>query len=456
MSSRLEDKINLSGIPGAGKIIIGFSGGADSMALAHYMCQSVDKSRIICLHINHMLRGDEANRDESVASSFCEKHKMSFDVLRVNVKKLAKERKMGIEECGREVRYEYFSSLVKNDNDVILTAHNADDNAETIIMNLVKGTGITGMKGIPYKRQNIVRPLINVTRKEIEAYCEENQLDYVVDSTNLEDDYDRNKIRSKVMPVLNELNPSFVENIYRETELFRLQDEFIKRESIKLIEQAETDYGLDVSVLNHADKILVSTALKLYFEEHGCKRLSKENIDLVIKNLENGGRIHIPGKLLAECSRGILTVTAVDKREHEEKKIESEETVLKNGKTLHITIEKAEENLVNAENSRKVNNLLFNYAFDYDTINGDLLVRGRKSGDKFRPAGRNVTKKLKQLLAENDIPAAKRSELVIIEDKSKDNAEIIFIEGIGVSERYKVTKSTKNIAIIKIEDTVSE
>ena len=168
INSLFKDKALLNMLPQDGKVVAGVSGGADSMALLHFVMQTISKDRIICAHLNHMIRGEEADRDESFVREFCDDNGIECKVLREDIPKMSAESKIGTEECGRKVRYGFFHSLAKGENDRILTAHNADDNAETVIMNLAKGTGVDGMCGIPKKRGKILRPLLNISMAEIE------------------------------------------------------------------------------------------------------------------------------------------------------------------------------------------------------------------------------------------------------------------------------------------------
>ncbi len=188
-------------------VVVGVSGGADSVCLLHFLSTIRGEYDIVlkAVHINHGIRGEEAERDEIFVKSLCEKLCVELFTFHRDVPSLAKEFGLGIEECGRRVRYEAFSSL---NADKIAVAHTSSDNFETVLFNLIRGTSLTGISGIKPKRDKIIRPLINITRSEVEDYCAENELDYIIDSTNLSTEYTRHKIRHNVIPILKSINPS--------------------------------------------------------------------------------------------------------------------------------------------------------------------------------------------------------------------------------------------------------
>ena len=178
-------------------VIVALSGGADSVALLNVICSFKEKYnlKIYAAHLNHGIRGEEAERDENFCKILCDKLNIELFTKRINIRQLAKVQKISEELCGRNERYSFFENLSRRLNAKIATAHTASDNAETVLFNLARGSSLGGISGILPVRDNIIRPLIYVTRAEVEQYCKENNLDYVTDSTNLTDDYTRNHIR---------------------------------------------------------------------------------------------------------------------------------------------------------------------------------------------------------------------------------------------------------------------
>ena len=419
---------------GADKIIIGISGGADSVALTHILFSRLPADKLLCAHVNHGIRGEEAERDENFVRSFCEKLGLRLEVLHADVPTLSKEWGMGEEECGRKVRYDFFNKLASGDNDLIVTAHNADDNAETVLMNLTKGAGIKGLSGIPQSRGKIYRPILSLTREEIEAYCHENDLDFVTDSSNLQTDYDRNKLRLKVIPLLKELNPAFIDAVNRTAALVGEADDLIEKQAAELISSANISGGLDAVQLRKAEPSLLRRALKVYLESKACGRLEKKHLDSAVGAVSSSGTVSIPGNLLLTVKQNILTVTEDIKLDDFTVPITEGDNLLPDGRVLRMEVFGEEFK----KNTEKIHNLLFNNYADYDKIISGPVATRRHDGDRFTLQKRKVTKSLKKLLNELKIPAAFRDKLVMV----RDGEEIVFAEDIGVSEKYKIDSNT--------------
>lgn len=446
MNKELLRDADISALPETGRIVVGFSGGADSTALLYYLALRLGRERLLAAHVNHLLRGEEAERDEEFARLFCERHGIPFQAHRVDVRALAKERGKGLEECGRSVRYAFFESLCKGGNDRIATAHNADDNAETMLLNLCRGASLQGLCGIPVTRGRIVRPLLRVGRGEIERFCRENGLSYVTDSSNLGTDYARNKIRLLVAPVLRELNPAWVEAAAQTARSLERDRDFIRQEAEKLLVSARCGYGLSAQALLAAHESVRSAAVKRWLEEQGCGRLEKKHVEKVLELLEAGGGATLPGGLDVRAAQGILSAGIPEDGGGFCVAVLEQCTRLPCGKTL-ILHKKMRPDVENTENGRKINNLLFKNSFDYDTITGTIHARSRRPGDRFSPAGRHVTKSLKQIFEELRIPARERGSMVLLET----GGELLFCEGAGVSERFRVTEQTKILVTVQIE-----
>ncbi|MBR5590466.1 MAG: tRNA lysidine(34) synthetase TilS, partial [Anaerotignum sp.] len=228
--------------PRNGKIIVGLSGGADSVALLHVLCGLKEEFQweITAVHIHHGLRGEEADGDASFAEAFCEKLGVSCIVRKYDVKAEAEKRKMGEEETGRLLRYEVFRALAGADGRIAV-AHHRKDQAETLLMRLCRGTGLTGLVGMAPVRENICRPLLFCSREEIEEYCKEHGLAWREDASNQEEKYTRNKLRLKVLPVLEEVNPKAVEHISETAELLVLDEDFLEQQASACYEDAKMD-----------------------------------------------------------------------------------------------------------------------------------------------------------------------------------------------------------------------
>ncbi len=422
------------------KIVVALSGGADSVVLTHILYKKFGKDKLICAHVNHGLRGDFALRDEKFVIDFCEKLDVKIKVKRVDIKALCKEYKIGEEECGRKVRYEFFNSLVEQ-NDVIATAHNANDNAETVLLNLIRGSGAKGLCGIPIKRDNIIRPILHMSRKEIESYARENGLDFVTDDTNFDNKYSRNKIRNDVLFSLNEINSKALENINKTSKilsenfdvLVELADDYIKSNLHKA--------GLLVEALKVKSSAFNKNILSIYFLKLNVKYEEKHITELESKIL-TGGAVNLPDNIKAEINRNVLTV----KKQQDDSVFKEFDIEFNKKYEFMDKILVCEKKTL--DNTAKINNLLFNNAVDYDKIKIGFSATKRKKGDKFCVFGNKTPQRLKNLFAKHNIPTSLRDDLLIL----RDGNDIVFVEKIGISEKYLVDANTKTYINIKMDE----
>lgn len=296
-------------------VVAGVSGGADSMALLHLLWQQRQawpELKVSAAHVNHCLRGEEANRDEAHVRQYCQKEGIPLEVLRINVREEAEKRGMGLEACGRAVRYEFFRRLA-GESGVIATAHTLSDHVETVLLHMTRGTGLKGLCGIPPVRENIVRPLIDCTRREIEDYCRENEIPYVTDSTNLKAEYSRNKIRLQVFPALKEINPALEEAVGRMTQSLREDDGYLWAEARCLLERAALEKGgWSCSVLSQGKKPVRIRALRLLQGESKPEARHLEEIDRMV--LAGQGGVSVPGGLDFHVNQGVLRTVPHKKR----------------------------------------------------------------------------------------------------------------------------------------------
>lgn len=442
MSEQLRG--DLSGLPQDGLVVVGFSGGADSTALAHWMMGQVDPARLVLAHVNHQLRGEESERDEAAARQFAERFGLRFAVFREDVAALARQEGLGLEECGRKVRYGFFQSLTPGENDRILTAHNANDNAETVLLHLCRGTSLPGLLGIPYCRGKILRPFLRVSRNEIEEYCREQGLSYVTDSTNLSREYARNRIRLEAMPALEEVNPGFLEAVSRMVETLSQDQTFLEREALALLDRCRVSWGLDGRLLREAPPALKSRALLAFWEERGGPALEKKHMDALFRCLERGGEADLPGGVRARMSQGVLSLEEPGGQEGFSRDVTLGCTPLPCGKELFLKVKSLSE----GSDKPKIHNLLFKNALDYDIITGNLRARSRLTGDRFSPAGRRVSKSLKQLFQENKVPLSQRNRTVLLEA----DGCLVFCEGVGPAEGFQVTNRTKRALLVEVRE----
>ena len=399
------------------RVIVALSGGADSVSLMNALIEiKADyELTIYAAHINHNLRGDEAKRDENFVRELCEKPGIELFVKSVDVRALAKERRQSEELCGRGARYEFFEELSRKLGARVATAHTASDNAETVIFNLTRGAGIKGLSGISPVRDNIIRPLIYVTRGEVEEYCSDNKLRFVIDSTNLEDEYTRNKIRHSVIPVLKRLNPDFENTVSRESSMLRSYNSFIELKADEAINKLKVENGFDSRRLSKLPEALRLSVIR------GLCKLNKAEADykltkLIDSNL-GGGAVNLGGGVRVVIKQGTLRFVRDDEKDQfSELELKPDTVFIYKNKKYSVK-------------ELKINS------------NG-LAFRTRREGDVFTLPKRNVTKTLKKLFNELKIPEEKRGGLIL----AARGSEVLWIEGIGAS------KSAEGKLIIEVKN----
>ena len=298
------------------KLVIGVSGGPDSMALLHILLTLQEKEQIpsctlLVAHVNHMLR-KEAEEETAYVEEFCRLHEIPCFVKRAKVEELAQKAKMGTEEMGRNIRYQFFEEVREKEKaQKIVTAHHANDNAETVLMNILRGSGTAGLKGIEPIRKNeknvvFVRPLLNCTKEEIYEYCKEKNLQPKIDKSNQENVYNRNKVRNILIPFLEkEWNPNIVATLNRLSELARQENQYIERQTQKAYEDMVLEEGKDSIVLslkkwNGQDFVIKSRVIRYTINRllGTTKDIEKIHIEDIIKLCENnvGNKYLIPNK----------------------------------------------------------------------------------------------------------------------------------------------------------------
>lgn len=293
------------------RVVVGVSGGPDSISLLNvlnkFQKNKIINFEIIVAHINHQIR-KEADSDEEYVKEYCEKNQIKCYTKRIDVIKYANNNKMGLEEAGRKIRYDFFDEILKQENaNKIAIAHNKNDKAETIIMNIIRGSGISGLRGIePIRDGKYIRPIIDCERYEIEKYAEENKLNPRIDKTNFENDCTRNKIRNIVLPyVKKEFNSNIVETLNRLSLFATETDEYIKRQAIEEYNKIKIEENVENIVLNLKEfnlkdilirkKIIIYTISKVL---GNSQNIEKVNVEDIIKMCEKniGNKYLMPNK----------------------------------------------------------------------------------------------------------------------------------------------------------------
>lgn len=291
------------------KIVLGVSGGPDSISMLNILNEIKEefKFEIYVAHVNHLIR-KEAEDDERFVQEYCIRNNIKCFVRRIDVIKIANTKKIGTEEAGRNARYEFFEEVMeKVGANKIAIAHNVNDKVETIIMNLMRGSSISGLKGIePIRDNKYIRPLIECERQKIEQYCEENKLEPRIDKTNFENDYTRNKIRNIVIPYIKkEFNPNIVETISRLSQIATDESDYIESQTDKiyknlLIEKGSKQIVLNLKQFNQQEKVIKSRIILLATKQlmGSTKGIEKKHIEDIIKLCQNniGNKFLTPNK----------------------------------------------------------------------------------------------------------------------------------------------------------------
>lgn len=433
-------------------IVVGLSGGPDSVCLLHLLCSIRDEMelKIAAAHINHMIRGVEADGDEEYAKNLCKRLDVKFFVLRKDVEEYGREKGMSSETAGRDVRYNFFNKIKDDLNyQKIATAHNANDQAETILMRIMRGTGLDGLGGIPVKREGkYIRPILFMKRKEVEDYCKNNNLEPRIDGTNLEKLYSRNKIRLDILPYMRDnFNKDVVEAINRMALLLQDDNNYILKEVDNHYKKECIVYKDRVVIkkeaFNYENAIINRIIRKAIKDVNGSKydvemKHIKEVIDL--QRLEGNKKIDLPGNVFVENVYGDINIKI---KTIKEEKIEDiflningiSEKEINYGD--YIFKFKLIENEKNMNFSEKNNTRYFNV----DNVNDNIIIRRRKNGDKIVPLGMKGSKKLKDLFIDMKIPKEERDLIPIIQFGD----DIAWIVSYKLSDKYKVTKDAKKI-----------
>lgn len=409
------------------------SGGADSVALLLVLSELSGELgfTLKAVHINHLLRGQESDRDEEFCRELCKKEGIPLKVFRRDAAAFSQSVGESVETGSRRLRYSIFDSL---DCDRIATAHNLNDNAETLLFRIARGTGLHGLSAIPPVRGRYIRPLLDCSRDEIEAYLSDSGQSFVIDSTNLSDDYTRNKIRHRIIPEMSSIHGAFPECVTRMTRSFAEDEDFLTSEAKKC--EKESLFTLHPSIRKRVIiNQLKSHNLKVYTE----KIEEIESALLLRKN-----RVSIEGNYFAAFDKGVMRIYRDESEEAPEPvAVEKNRAYSFNGDRIVIISEQTDEN-VNIDNN--VNKKSTIYYADYDTIQGDIVLRNRLRSDIIKPLNSVHTKELRKILQEK-LPPEKRRISAVLEDENG----IIWAEHAGLSDRVKPTESTRNYLRIEIK-----
>lgn len=450
------------------KVVVGLSGGADSVALLHVLKELQDSMHfeLYAAHVNHGLRGQAAVEDAEFARNLCQEWSVPFYLKEADVRSLAKALNQTEEEAGRLVRYGFFSEVMEKINgNRIATAHHKNDQAETILHNIIRGSGMAGLTGIrPVRDGVIIRPLLDVSRREIEDYLKEKGLNWRLDTTNLDSAYTRNRIRNRLLPYLaRDYNPEIVDSLARLGHILRDEDSFLNELCYNLYTEI-VSFGsgqveLDLRKLSRCHPALQRRLIRMALADargdlDGVGHTHVEAVIDLAGNGQTGSHTTIPAGSLNKTRIQVLvrygylifreegagsSTPAFDEYLPVPGRIFLED--------LNLSIRSAVWD--------KSKGFSFSprcIYIDRDKVKGRLSVRQRREGDRFRPLGMEGSKKLKDYFIDKKIPREKRSRIPLLVDEEN----IIWVVGYQMNHDYRITDSTKNVIKISVEKHIND
>lgn len=488
MSKTLEDScrdlINEYGMIGQNeKIIVGTSGGADSVCLLFLLKKFSHEMGfdMTAVHVNHMIRGDEAQRDEQFVKDLCRQIGVECISVRANVPKLAQEKDLSIEEAGRMARYRAFDMVAERFNTngpyrtgKVAVAHHRDDNVETILFNLIRGTDIKGLTGIApvsrTKRLTVIRPLLGVDKKQIVEYLEANGISYTTDSTNSDEDFARNRLRNTIIPQMQQINSRAAEHIDDLAKILSKLSEYYDKNVTEAMETVvdlrDEAPAINVERLKYLDRAIQSGVV---YNTIGAVAGTKKDIGRVhvedvlsLCEKQTGRRMELPYGLEAVRSYSNIIIRK-ENRSDKETRADIESTPIM-GLDAHfsISLKSIEEGkktfaladgsllsfeIVDVDDSNRKSLMTRNEytkAFDRDKIKGTLILGRPQKDDKIRFSGGSKT--LKKFFVDEKIPQELREDIPVL----KDMEGVLWIMGYRIGQQYKITGETKRALVVSV------
>ncbi len=458
------------------RVLAGCSGGADSVALLlalKELQENCDFS-LSAVHVEHGIRGEESKNDQRFVEELCNKHDIPLTVVSVDAGKYAKEHHMGLEEAARHVRYEAFSTVAGTlgGNVKLALAHHLEDNAETILFQLARGSGIAGLCGIPMVRKEehytLIRPLLSIGREEIERYLADKKQSYCMDSTNLDESCSRNRIRGQIMPQLALVNSRAAEHINQSAmQLWQIND-YLEKETEnaygRCFEKRECGY-LDIQGLSGLHPAIRSGVVRrCIFEMTGKRKdISAVHVQDILRlpGKQTGTRVQLPYGLTVTVSYDQLCFDTKDHGFWEKEECVIDAALLSeledSGRTHVVALGEHRETLsIRVERCdialEEIAKKTYTKILDYDKIREGFVIRNRMPGDYFVINEKGNRKTLSNYLIDEKIPAKERDRMYLL----ARGDEVIWLIGGRISENYKITGNTKRILTIEYNGGIAD
>lgn len=423
------------------KLLIALSGGLDSIVLTHLLFKL--DYHIGVAHCNFQLRGKESATDAEFVEAFAEMHKIPLYSKIFDTKSFAKKQQLSTQLAARELRYTWFDEVMKKQTyDYLITAHHANDQVETMLYNLTKGTGIAGLRGIPVKNEQIRRPLLPFTKKEIETYASEHQLQWREDASNQDDKYSRNRLRLNVIPELKQINPGLEQTITNNSKRFEALERLLVYQTNAIRSQYLSEhqdyYTLQLSWFDEEDgglAILIELLKPFGFNLDQCLAIAEGFSNI-------SGKQYFSSDYTLVIDRKNIQITPKEEEKEYSLSVEDFDTFVSTP-WADFTIER-----ISAQADWPKNNHIA--CLDADSIQFPMKVRNWMQGDSFYPLGMKGKKKLSDFMIDEKIPVNLKSRVMLFESEG----EIIWVAGYRIDDRYKVTPNTKRLLLIKMTNHV--
>ena len=425
-------------------VLLGLSGGADSTCLLMVLHALRERYRLAirAVYVNHNLRPDETPAEAAFCRSLCEGLGIAFTHCSVDVVPFSKARRMNLQEAARELRYQAFQDAAREVGaDRIALAHTADDQAETFIMRLARGAGPAGLSGMPVRRGNIVRPLIEVQRSEIDCFLKGRRVVPVIDSSNLKEDYFRNAVRMSVMPILKRSNPDLLHSICRTMTILQEEERYfevlVTKTLMKLISRKTgRRIELFLSPMESLDRVILRRVLRrAILETEGLRGIGFGHIEDIIRLVRQGAagsRLMLPRGIRVIREYALLVITSEEPVRIAECQlaVPGETVIFGAGVVLTASIDQHAERMGDGRST---------VVLDADRVKLPLAVRPRRAGDSFHPLGFGRTKKIQDLFVDLKVPRDERDSVPLV----TSGDDILWVAGFRADDRFKVTEHTK-------------
>jgi len=438
-------------LSGGESVLVGLSGGPDSVVLLHILAR-LRRSlnlRLSAVYINHGIRKRAASREERFCRDLCKQLGVPFETVAEDIPALAKREKKGLEEAARDFRYTLFDRLTREQKlDRIALGHHADDQVETVLFRLARGTGRTGLLGIPHRRGRVIRPLLDVRKDEILKYLEDHRLTFCLDKTNRDSVYRRNYIRNKLLPALRKnLNPAVDQAVVNLADSLEAEELFLEETVAKAARKCLTvtiggKLELDLGRFTGYDKWLRRRLLRYCLKATCLNSLAPdkntvERLDLLA--LSSSGAVSLPGRARAVVTGEKMVIHRLSTAQFEQAMVPGRRLRLE-GLRLSLgsrLVPRENVRLVKVPKARKV-------LLDWAKVRPPLAVRSIRPGDRFRPLGMTGHKKVGDYLTDRKVPKVYRDEIPVVCDRRG----IVWLVGFELADRVKVDKKTRKVLTI--------